>query len=93
MRAATLTVFSHHCYQSNDVKLPSDTVKGETTIFAAAPGDNCPWFHEFNPMLTTFGFHNPKVAGSNPALAMPRNRPCSFTLDPRPTYCTLSELN
>lgn len=48
VRTAPLTVFGHDCYQANDVKLFSDPVKSETTIFTIAPGDNRPWLHEAN---------------------------------------------
>lgn len=48
VRTAPLTVFGHHRYQADDLKLVSDPVQGETTIFTAAPGDNRPWLHEAN---------------------------------------------
>ena len=38
VRTALLTVFGHHRYQANDLKLFSDPVKSETTIFITASG-------------------------------------------------------
>jgi hypothetical protein len=38
VRTAPLTVFGHHRHQANDLKLFSDPVKSETTIFITAPG-------------------------------------------------------
>ena len=38
VRTAPLTVFGHHRYQANDLKLFSDPVKSETMIFIVAPG-------------------------------------------------------